>query len=287
MIITLLINDKKISREIEPGKTLFALLREEGYFGVKFGGCKKGECGACTVLIDGKAVNSCTMLAAQAEGHKIETIEGMGEHPDQGWKKTIGFNDLQKAFIESGAIQCGYCSPAMILAAKSLLSEKENPVEKDIREALSGILCRCTGYDKPIKAIEYVQKVRSGAIKEKDLESTVLEAVQPQIASIMEQPAFERVGKSDKKVDAVKLAQGKPAFTTDIELRGMLVGKILHSTEAHAQIKSIDTSAAKAFKGVHAVLTWKDLPRVVYSTAGQSDPIPGPLDMFSLDNKVR
>ena len=287
MKITLLINDSKTSKEIEPGKSLFAFLREEGYFGVKFGGCKKGECGACTVLVDGKAVNSCTMLAAQAEGHRIETIEGMGEHPEQGWKKTNGFSELQKAFIEAGAIQCGYCSPAMILAAKSLLSEKENPDEKDIREALSGVLCRCTGYDKPIKAIEYVQKVRAGEIKEKDLESAILEAVQPQMTSIMEQPTFERIGKSDKKVDAVKLAQGKPAFTNDIELRGMLVGKVLHSTVAHARIKSIDTSAAKALKGVHAVLTWKDLPRVVYSTAGQSDPIPGPLDMFSLDNKVR
>jgi putative selenate reductase molybdopterin-binding subunit len=287
MKITLQVNHSKITSEIEPGTTLFSFLRQEGYFGVKFGGCKKGECGACTVLIDGKSVNSCSMLAAQAEGHKIETIEGMGEHPDQGWKKTGGFADLQQAFIDAGAIQCGYCTPAMLLAAKGLFKENEKPSEKDIRDALSGVLCRCTGYDKPVKAIEFAQKMRSGEVKKENLEKSILDEVQPQMESIMEQPKFERVGKPDKKVDAIKLAQGKPAFTTDIELRGMLVGKVMHSPVAHARIKSIDTSSAKALKGVHAVLTWKDLPRIVYSTAGQSDPIPGPLDMFSLDNKVR
>ena len=276
-----------MSREIEPGKTLFSFLREEGYFGVKFGGCKKGECGACTVLVDGKSVNSCSMLAAQAEGHKIETIEAMGEHPDQGWKKTGGFDELQKLFIEAGAIQCGYCTPAMLLAAKGLFKDNEAPTEKDIRDALSGVLCRCTGYDKPVKAIEFAQKMRSGEVKKESIEQSLLNEVNPQMTSIMEQPKFTHVGNPDKKVDAIKLAQGKPAFTTDIELRGMLVGKVMHSTVAHAHIKSIDISAAKALKGVHAVLTWKDLPRVVYSTAGQSDPIPGPLDMFSLDNKVR
>ncbi|MPM84780.1 4-hydroxybenzoyl-CoA reductase subunit alpha [bioreactor metagenome] len=105
--------------------------------------------------------------------------------------------------------------------------------------------------------------------------------------AIQEQPVFDRVGKPDKKLDGMKLAQGKPAFTSDIELRDMLVAKVLHSPVAHAKIKSIDASAARALPGVHAVLTWQDIPRVIYSTAGQSDPIPGPLDMFSLDNKVR
>ena len=95
------------------------------------------------------------------------------------------------------------------------------------------------------------------------------------------------VGKPEIKVDGTKLAQGKPAFTADIELRGMLVAKVLHSPFAHARIRHINTSAALALPGVVAILTWKDLPRVVYSTAGQSDPIPGPLDTFSLDNKVR
>lgn len=287
MRIFLEINDKKINRDIDPGMTLLEFLRTEGYFGAKFGGCKKGECGVCTVLLDGKSVNSCSMLAAQAEGHSIATIEGIGEHPDQGWMKTKGFSDLQKSFIDSGAIQCGYCTPAMILNAKSLFESNPTPDEADIRDALSGVLCRCTGYDKPVKAIEFVQKLRDGSIKDTDLDKAILESVMPEITTIMEHPEFDRIGKPDKKVDAIKLVQGKPAFTTDIELRGMLVAKVLHSPVAHARIKSIDTSKAKKLKGVHAVLTWKDIPRVVYSTAGQSDPIPGPLDMFSLDNKVR
>jgi putative selenate reductase molybdopterin-binding subunit len=287
MKISLLINNKNVSKEIEPGLSLFDFLREEGYFGVKFGGCKKGECGACTVLMDGKSINSCSILAAQAVGHTIETIEGIGEHPDQGWKKTRGFDDLQKAFIESGAIQCGYCTPAMILAAKALLAKVEDPSEEEIRQAISGVLCRCTGYEKPVQAIQFAQKLKSGKIKEPDLDQAILKEVMPEITAIGHQPSFERIGQPEKKVDAIKLAQGKPAFTTDIELRGMLVGKILHSSVAHAKIKSIDTTAAKALKGVRAVLTWRDIPRVVYSTAGQSDPIPGPLDMFSLDNKVR
>ncbi len=287
MKITLSINKTELTREVEAGMTLLDFLRSEGYFGAKFGGCKNGECGSCTVLLDGISVNSCSMLAAQAEGHQIQTIESIGEHPDQGWKKTEGLSDLQKAFIESGAIQCGYCTPAMILNAKALFDKNPSPSEKDIRDALSGVLCRCTGYDKPVKAVAFAQKLREGEIKSDQMEDEILKAVMPEMEAIQEQPNFDRVGKPDKKVDGIKLVQGKPAFTTDIELRDMLVAKVLLSPVAHARIKSIDVSKARALPGVQAVLTWKDLPRVIYSTAGQSDPIPGPLDMFSLDNKVR
>ncbi len=274
MIIKLEINHKLTSFEISPGDNLLKVLRDNGYFGAKFGGCKSGECGACTVLMDGKPVNSCAILAAKAEGHSLETIEGMGEHPDQGWKKTAGISKLQQEFINSGAIQCGYCTPAMILAAKSLLDEKISPSEEQIRDSISGVLCRCTGYLKPVQAII------SAAGKEK-VQYT------PEIHSDVKDVAFERVGKEDPKVDAFKLVQGKSAFTDDFEIRGMLFAKVLQSTIAHGWIKNIDTSAAKNLPGVKAVLTYKDVPRVAYSTAGQSDPIPGPLDMFSLDNKVR
>ncbi len=109
----------------------------------------------------------------------------------------------------------------------------------------------------------------------------------PQIQIAPETEGWQRVGKPERKVDAVKLVQGKPAFAADFDPRGMLVAKVLHSPIAHARIKRIDASRALELAGVAAVLTWKDIPRVVYSTAGQSDPIPGPLDSFSLDNKVR
>src|SRR5690606_34734512 len=113
--------------------------------------------------------------------------------------------------------------------------------------------------------------------------------VMPRIWTVMrpERQAMQRVGKPEIKVDAVKLVQGKPAFAADIEMRGMLIAKVLHSPVAHARIKRIDVSKARALPGVAAVLTYKDIPRVPYSTAGQSDPIPGPLDTFSLDEKVR
>ena len=274
MIINLEINSKVNLYEINPGDSLLHILRSNGFFGAKFGGCRSGECGACTVILDGKPVNSCSILAAAAEGHQIQTIEGLGEHPDQGWKKTKGFGILQQEFINSGAIQCGFCTPAMILAAKSLLDNVESPSETQIRDSMSGVLCRCTGYLKPVKAVlnaSRQEKVKYG----------------PEIISKINNRGFDRVGKESPKVDAIKLVQGKAAFTDDFKIKGMLFAKVLHSPIAHGIIQHIDVSEAKKLNGVVEVLTYKDLPRVVYSTAGQSDPIPGPLDMFSLDKKVR
>jgi putative selenate reductase molybdopterin-binding subunit len=312
MISRFSINGVQKEFDFEPGMTLLDLLRREGYFGAKYGGCSNGECGACAILLDGVPVNSCSMLAAQAVGHQIVTIEGIGEHPEQGWKKTEGLHPIQKAFIESGAIQCGYCTPAQVLAAKSLLERNINPTEEEVRESLSGVLCRCTGYLKPVQAVlraaailrgEPVPEIGNGnesaeswlITKNGDNQSdagsedtsSASTLVMPKVQISAKTREFHTVGKSEPKLDAVKLAQGKPAFAADIELRGMLIGKILHSPVAHAKIKRIDVSKARALKGVAAVLTWQDIPRVVYSTAGQSDPIPGPLDMFSLDNHVR
>jgi putative selenate reductase molybdopterin-binding subunit len=280
MQIILEINGDKKQFNAAVSETLLELLRREGYFGVKFGGCKHGECGACAILLDGKTVNSCSMLAAQADGHSIETIEGVGEHPEQGWKKTDGLHVIQDALIDTGAIQCGYCTPAMVLAAKELLGKSLSPSEADVREAFSGIICRCTGYEKPVQAV-----LRAAAILRGEDPGPV--KTMPKIWTVAESEKLTRVGRPEKKVDAVKLVQGKPAFTNDIELRGILVGKILHSLYAHARIVKIDASKARALPGVAAVLTWMDIPRVAYSTAGQSDPIPGPLDSFSLDQKVR
>ena len=152
MKINLLINEIQQEIDINPSDTLLKVLRTQGYFGVKHG-CETGECGACTVLLDGKPVNSCVYLAAQAEGHRIQTIESIGQHPEQGWKTTQGLHPLQQAFVESGAIQCGYCTPAMILAAKELLDADPSPSEVQVRQALSGVLCRCTGYIKPVQAV--------------------------------------------------------------------------------------------------------------------------------------
>ncbi len=312
MIVDLNINGRDVHWNVQPGQTLLEILRREGIFSVKSGGCQKGECGACTVLVDGVPVNSCQLLAAQADGHRVTTVESVGEHPDQGWKKTEGLHIIQQALIQTGAIQCGYCTPAMALAALALLEKEANPSEEEVRQALSGILCRCTGYVKPVQAVLQAAAVlrgegngvlESGGLipvgfpgdtppeAEVDAETmspgTTRTSVMPKIWVVPESAERTQVGKPMPKVDAIKLAQGKPAFADDIEMRGMLTAKVLHSPHAHALIRRIDVSRARALPGVVAVLTWEDIPRVVYSTAGQSDPIPGPLDTFSLDRKVR
>jgi putative selenate reductase molybdopterin-binding subunit len=322
MELNLTINNANVRVLASPGDSLLKVLRSLGYFGTKHG-CESGECGACTVLLDGKPVNSCVHLAAQAEGHSIQTIETIGQHPSQGWKATSGLHPLQQAFVETGAIQCGFCTPAQILAARHLLERSPAPSEAEVRDALSGVLCRCTGYLKPVQAVLRAAAVMRGETVEPILgedpsgqtppaipappdwlspdrpaETFGLELpaggdlftrtqVMPRIQVAPETETWQRVGKPEQKVDAVKLVQGKPAFAADFDPRGMLVAKVLHSPVAHAHITRIDASRARQLPGVAAVLTWQDIPRVVYSTAGQSDPIPGPLDSFSLDHKVR
>ena len=309
MNITLKINGIEHTIDIAPSVTLLAALRGLGFYGIKFGD-EQGLSGADTILLDGKPVNGGSMLAAQAEGHNIVTIEGLGEHPEQGWRKTEGLHPLQQAFVESGAIQCGYCTPAQILAAKALLDRTSNPSEEQVREAIAGVLCRCTGYIKPVQAVLKAAAVMRGDTEvggqlsanadpftfptptpEPNLDSPsssfVQTGVMPKVVVTPQTETYQTVGKPEKKVDAIKLVQGKPAFTADIDMRGMLYARVLRSPHAHARIKNIDASKARELKGVAAVLTWQDIPRVVYSTAGQSDPIPGPLDTFSLDNKVR
>ena len=153
MLIKFMLNGKPQEVEVPSRMNLLELLREElGLFGVKHG-CETGECGACTVLLDGEPVNSCVMLAAQVEGRQVTTIESIGEHPEPGWRASAGLDPLQQAFVDTGAIQCGFCTPAMVLAGKALLSRNPDPTEAEVREALSGVLCRCTGYVKPVQAI--------------------------------------------------------------------------------------------------------------------------------------
>ncbi len=144
-LITLDVNGELYEVFIEPWKTLDDVLRDElNLTGLKIG-CKEGNCGSCTVLINGKAVKSCLMLAPQAKGKEIVTIEGLADKDK--------LHPLQEAFIEHFAVQCGFCTPGMILASKALLDEDPNPTEEMVRKALAGNLCRCTGYVKIIEAV--------------------------------------------------------------------------------------------------------------------------------------
>ena len=146
MKITLTVNKKDIDMDIDPTKRLIDFLRDDlNLTGVKEG-CSEGECGACTIILNGEAVTSCTILAGQVNGCEITTIEGLEENGE--------LDVIQKSFIENGAIQCGFCTPGMILSCKALLMKNSNPTEDEIKRAIEGNLCRCTGYNKIVKAIK-------------------------------------------------------------------------------------------------------------------------------------
>lgn len=151
-IIKLRVNGEDYELMIAPQRTLLEVLREDLELTGTKEGCEDGTCGACTVLLDGKPIRSCLLLAVEAEGKDILTIEGLAQgerlHP------------LQEAFISNGAIQCGFCTPGMILTAKALLDENPSPTEEEIREAICGVLCRCTGYVKIVEAIMAAPKER-------------------------------------------------------------------------------------------------------------------------------
>ena len=143
--IHLSVNHKTYNVGIEPNLTLLDLLRNElGLLGTKRG-CEKGDCGTCTVLVDGKPVNACLYLAVRANGKKILTVEGL--------ETKEGLHPLQKQFLEKGAVQCGFCTPGMLMTSKSLLDEKPNPTEEEVKTAISGNLCRCTGYQHIVDAV--------------------------------------------------------------------------------------------------------------------------------------
>ena len=156
MNLNLIINSKDVELSVKPNQTLMDALRNNGYTEVKCG-CSEGECGACMILLEDKPINSCQVLAMSTAGQNIKTINGVGTihnpHP------------IQKAFVQAGADQCGFCSPGMIISAYSLLQQNQSPNHKEIVEALDGNLCRCTGYVKIVDAVKNaaaeIQKLNS------------------------------------------------------------------------------------------------------------------------------
>ncbi len=300
MKITITLNHQKQTFEIEPGETLLHLLRRVGLYSVKFGS-EDGTDGYSTVLVNGNLRSAVVTLAAQVDGASVETVEGLSGPQRPGWKQKPDLHPIQRAFIELGAIQSGYDTPALILAAKALLERAPNPTETQVRAMVSGIVSRETGHAKPVAAIlraaAYLRGETPPPVDTLVFRTTTGEEAKtadpyptlavPEMTKADAETRFNVIGAPLPKVDALKLAQGKRAFVADFVPPGTLYTKILHSPHAHAYIREIETGEAEALPGVHAVLTYKNVPRCVYSTAGQSYPIPGPLDYVSFDRKVR
>jgi len=157
--LALLVNGESVETSFAPYKTLLEVLREDlGLTGTKHG-CELGECGACAVLVDGEPQLSCLVLALECEGRAIDTVEGLAES----WKSGAELHPLQAAFADLGAAQCGYCTPGILLTAKALLAREPNPSRERIKEAISGNLCRCTGYHQIVDAVEEAAKRMAAA----------------------------------------------------------------------------------------------------------------------------
>ena len=228
----------------DPGRTLLDALRDDlGLTGTKEG-CGSGDCGACSVMLDGRLVCSCLVLAGDVEGARIETLEGVGEGGV--------LVPLPLQFLEHAALQCGFCTPGLLLAAKALLAVNSDPTESQARYWLAGNLCRCTGYDKVIRAVmDAAADLRRG---ESDM-SEVLDRSETK-------PEFKVVGTRPVRPDGVDKVTGRAAYGADFTMPGMLVGKIKRSPHAHARIVAIDTRRARALAGVKAVVTAVDFPNL-------------------------
>ncbi|MEZ4834366.1 MAG: 2Fe-2S iron-sulfur cluster-binding protein [Caldilineaceae bacterium] len=335
MIINLTVNGTEHTLNVHAGELLRTALRRLRYYSVKHGD-ETGEAGADAVLLtftpeqptSYRLLNAGTMLAAQADGASIVTAEGLvtgdwgsgiGNRSAQATPPQSPVPDprslvpLQEQFVQCGAIQCGYGTPAQLLAAQKLLSENPDPTEAEVREAIAGVLCRCTGYLKPVQAILRTAALRRGeTLDPLPVEIRDVPDVGEWPSSLPDSPPDDRTGdgtdtqtrtrtvpvtvaspktqvvnKPEPKVDAVKLVKGRGVFADDVEMPGMLYGGLLTSPHAHARIRNIDKSKAVALPGVHAVLTHEDVERVIYASGGQSYPNPPPYDQVSLDNKVR
>jgi putative selenate reductase molybdopterin-binding subunit len=247
--MTYKVNGKEFLENPRPGQCLRTFLRELGHFGVKKG-CDAGDCGACTVLIDGEPVHSCLIPAFRADGHAVTTIEGLA--PDG------GTHPMQQAFLDAQAFQCGFCTAGMILTCASLNQAQR----QDLDASLKGNLCRCTGYRSIEDALNGKTNIEDAA-------------------------AGTAFGRSLPAPAGPQVVRGAARYTFDTTIEGLLHIKMLRSPHAHARIISIDKTATLDVPGVHSVLTFEDVPDRLFSTARHEKSWMDPDDTRILDNVVR
>jgi putative selenate reductase molybdopterin-binding subunit len=248
-VVTCIVNGRLTQHEPRPGQCLRTYLREAGWFGVKKG-CDAGDCGACTVHVDGKPVHSCLFPASRATGRNVTTIEGLAP-PD-------GLHPMQRAFLDAQGFQCGFCTAGMVMTVSCLTDAQRD----NLPVAMKGNLCRCTGYAAIADAIAGVRHT---------------EAVEP----------GETLGRNVAAPAGLDVVTGHVRYTLDVAVDGLLHLKLLRSPHPHARIVAIDTSAALAVPGVHAVLTHEDAPDRLFSTARHDDPKTDVDDTRVLDPVMR
>jgi putative selenate reductase molybdopterin-binding subunit len=278
MKIDFALNGRAVSWNVEPGSSLRDALRDKGFVSLRNGCDGEGACGLCAVILDGRSVNSCQILAVQAAGRKLWTVDGLSSNRELGV--------VQRALVDAACVQCGYCTPAVALAIHELLRRSREdtrdregsrviePSRADVADALSGTMCRCTGYEQFFNAVRIASRRLA--------DPSYAEAAAPEF-----RPELRHVGKDREKVDAARLALGERAFVEDRVGPEACHLVMLGSPHAHAWITSIDTSAALAMPGVVAVLTHLNCPDKVYTTAGQGFPEPSPYDQRMFSRKVR
>jgi carbon-monoxide dehydrogenase large subunit len=234
--ISLTVNGRRVRRAVEPRQNLVDFLRDELGLTGSHVGCEHGVCGACTVRVDGGLVRGCLMLAAQADGARVDTIEGVSESGE--------IASLQRAFRNENALQCGFCTPGMLLTACELLRRIPRPDEAAIREAIAANYCRCTGYHAIVRAISRAAAMTPGAVT----------------APGAGEEGY--IGRSVVRPQTARLVAGRGTFTDDIKLPHMLHAAFVRSPHAHARILGIETAEAAAAEGVMAVVTGREMAQL-------------------------
>lgn len=237
------VNGSPVHLKVHPLKSLLEVLREDLRLTGAKKSCNTGVCGACTVIVDGKALLSCIKSVRDVNGSRIETIEGL--------EKNGSLHPIQQAFIKAHGFQCGICTPGMIMSVKALLDRHPHPTHKRILSALKKNLCRCTGYQQVIEAV----KLAAGEINERKPGYNKFFTI-----SCGKEESFRVIGRSHPDVNGVLKVTGKGKYAADIKLPGMLFGKTVRSEYTHARILQIDISEAERVPGVVKILTWKDIP---------------------------
>jgi CO/xanthine dehydrogenase Mo-binding subunit/aerobic-type carbon monoxide dehydrogenase small subunit (CoxS/CutS family) len=232
------INGRKVARNAKPHQRLLDFIRDDLNLTGNKEGCGAGECGTCSVFVDGVLMKSCLMPVAKAQGATIETVEGLA--------RTGELSVLQKAFHKAGASQCGYCIPGMVMAATAALRTNPFADREEIKERLGGNICRCTGYQKIFDAVELARDVQNGRL--------------PATALMETETDDAVIGKAVRRIDAPSKVSGRLRYAGDMTMPGMLHVHVLRSPHAHARIVSIDTSAAETMPGVEGVITAADVP---------------------------